>query len=318
MTPLSPWEHRLVLKNSSANSDIWFLNLARSWSNDSDSSIDNTEEILGIGAVKKCYYASAEKAYEHGEILATIVAINTAFVKNINVLPPYCISSFLVNDQGNRSNIAYNMLRYSCSLTEWISRRSMQETACNAPILLVQIAEAMEMLHDASLIHLDLKPDNILINEWPSIRAFIADFDTTMFTNETSVSFHEESDYMKQVNYHGTPAYSAPEHFIQRVCKASDVWSFGCIALQLCTGVKELWPSVSMFHIFHRVTKFAETAYDNVEAVILNQAELLNNGINHELLDMVRSDLLRHDVNARLSFSVITKKIRRLCNDEMY
>jgi hypothetical protein len=70
-----------------------------------------------------------------------------------------------------------------------------------------------------------------------------------------------------------------------------------------------------MFNIFHRVTKLTETAFDNVQGVIIDQAEMLNNGINLQLLHMVRSDLLRHNVNARLSFSVIAKKIRCICGD---
>lgn len=316
MTLQPAWEQRVILKNSSANSDIWFLNLSRNWSDESTCSSEATEETLCIGAVKKCYFASAAEAYKHSEILTTIITINQDFVQKFDVSPPYCISSFLVNDLGNRSNISYNMHRYSCTLTEWMSETSMEETASIAPSVLLQIAEAMEMLHNASLIHLDLKPDNILINEWPFVRAFIADFDTMIFTNETSGAFHEESDYTRQTTYHGTPMYSAPEHFLQRVCKASDVWSFGCIALQLCTGVKEMWANLSTFNIFHTVTKLKQTPYDNVKQEVMLEAEILNHGMNRRLLNMVRSDLLRHDVNARISFSVIANKIRYISGVE--
>jgi serine/threonine protein kinase len=306
-----PWEHRIVLKRSNTNSDLWFFNLSRNSSNASDNSIDDIEEHP-VAVVKKCYFKHFELAYKHSEILAKIIEINTVCNENFDE-SPFCISSFSMQHTDDISMISYCMPRFPFSLSDYVSHKPMEDTAKIAPCILLQIAEAMEMLHDASLVHLDLKLDNILINEWPYLKASIADFDTTMFTNETDGAFHEDRNYMKQSLYHGTPAYSAPEHLQQKVCKASDVWSFGCMALILCTGLEDLWPNSSILSIFYRVVRKNQTAYENVETHVMEQAEILNDGINRQLLELIRVDLLRHDVNARLSFNVIAKKIRCMC-----
>jgi serine/threonine protein kinase len=307
----APWEHRVVLKRSNTNSDLWFLNLSRNSSTCSDNSADDTEE-LPVAVVKKCYFKNAELARKHSEILATIVEINTVCNKNFED-SPFCISSFSMQHIDNINVISYCMSRFSHSLSSYVSERSMEDTAKLAPYILLQIAEGMDMLHQASLIHLDLKPDNILIHEGIHIHACIADFDTTMFTNETDGVSHENRNYMVQPIYHGTPAYSAPEHLRQLVCKGSDVWSFGCMVVQLCTGIEELWPNSSVLSIFYRVAKRNETVYGNLETSVLERAQMFNDGINRQLLELVRKDLLRQDVNARLSFHGIAKKIRCMC-----
>lgn len=64
---------------------------------------------------------------------------------------------------------------------------------------LLQISKGYQVLLDASLIHRDIKPDNILINDGIFK---IADFGLTKRLRNTSV--------VENLSFKGTPLYMAP------------------------------------------------------------------------------------------------------------
>lgn len=83
-----------------------------------------------------------------------------------------------------------------------------------------QIALGLKHLHNHRIIHCDLKPDNILINEKNVIK--ISDFglSRTVFDEETS--------------FVGTPEYAAPEVLLSLTKDHKiDVWSYACILFAL-------------------------------------------------------------------------------------
>jgi len=75
----------------------------------------------------------------------------------------------------------------------------------------------LEYIHYQQFLHMDLKPDNLLINEAGDIK--IADFGQSMA--------FESSDKIKRE--YGTPAYSAPESFDgnEYPGKKADIWALG-------------------------------------------------------------------------------------------
>ena len=94
------------------------------------------------------------------------------------------------------------------------------------------VAAGLEYLHSKELIHQDIKPDNILIDD--SGKYMITDF---------GISTQVRSTLNKNIEEHssgsaGTLAYMAPERFSKdpRAVKASDIFSLGATVFELITG----------------------------------------------------------------------------------
>nr|XP_029490911.1 obscurin-like [Oncorhynchus nerka] len=84
-----------------------------------------------------------------------------------------------------------------------------------------QILEGVGHIHSMKILHLDIKPDNILMVFPPREEIKICDFG---FCQEMDTSRHQYSQF-------GTPEFVAPEIIHQDpVTMASDIWSIGVVA----------------------------------------------------------------------------------------
>ena len=92
-----------------------------------------------------------------------------------------------------------------------------------------EVAAALADLHQQHVLHLDLKPANILFR--PMGEAVLIDF---------GLSRHEHLPDLLEEQFHrptGTPDYMAPEQLFRvRSDKRSDIYAFGAILYQLATG----------------------------------------------------------------------------------
>ena len=94
--------------------------------------------------------------------------------------------------------------------------------------LLIKVAEAVHDAHRQGLVHRDLKPGNILIDDRGEPR--VVDF---------GLAVHETAQVKLQGEVAGTPAFMSPEQFrgeVHRLDGRTDVWSLGCVFYQLLTG----------------------------------------------------------------------------------
>ena len=94
--------------------------------------------------------------------------------------------------------------------------------------VLSEAAEGLAWIHASGFMHLDVKPENFLLRLSPTARPVvkITDFDLVRRANDQGPR--------RQV---GTPAYMAPEQFVQKISTpASDVFAFSIMAYQLATG----------------------------------------------------------------------------------
>lgn len=89
-----------------------------------------------------------------------------------------------------------------------------------------QVTDGLQFLHSHSVVHRDVKPDNILIYSLQPLQIRITDFGLAR-----KVAFREDRDASC---YAGTCLYAAPEQLHNKVFSfASDVYSLGVIAYEI-------------------------------------------------------------------------------------
>ncbi|NXS43280.1 STKL1 protein, partial [Balaeniceps rex] len=108
-------------------------------------------------------------------------------------------------------------------------KRQKSEKITDMVILnfLGQMVDALFYIHKQNIFHRNLKPSNILVTGEASF--MLSDFSTeTLMTDELKWKIRvEESRYFK--------SWMAPEAFVFSFTEKSDIWSLGCILLDMTT-----------------------------------------------------------------------------------
>lgn len=95
--------------------------------------------------------------------------------------------------------------------------------------VLLQLLDGLAVAHAHSVLHLDLKPENVLLaSPRPPFHARLADFGLARAIGEMGVGALV-----------GTPAYMAPEQFrgdVRAWGPATDLYAFGCLGWAMVTG----------------------------------------------------------------------------------
>ncbi|OMO61218.1 hypothetical protein CCACVL1_23673 [Corchorus capsularis] len=98
----------------------------------------------------------------------------------------------------------------------------------------VMILKGLVEIHSRGYVHSDLKPENILIfrqedcSDLPILK--IADFGLA------KVIGVKDTDDDWEYGFRGTPPYMSPESILGEISGALDVWSLGCIVIEMLTG----------------------------------------------------------------------------------
>ncbi|MCK4763008.1 MAG: serine/threonine protein kinase [Candidatus Aminicenantes bacterium] len=88
-----------------------------------------------------------------------------------------------------------------------------------------QLLSALAFAHQNKIIHRDIRPSNILIDENDDIK--VTDFGTSRLLGDKPFA----------TTRIGSPPYMAPEQFEGRAVLASDIYSAGCLFYEMVTGL---------------------------------------------------------------------------------
>ena len=91
-----------------------------------------------------------------------------------------------------------------------------------------EIGQELNILHSNNLLHLDIKPSNILMRSYKPFNLVLIDFGiSTLLASDMSKKFTQTR---------GTPMYQSPESWAGSMNRASDWWGLGMILLEIASG----------------------------------------------------------------------------------
>jgi eukaryotic-like serine/threonine-protein kinase len=121
-------------------------------------------------------------------------------------------------------------------LMEYVEASNLKELHAHSdPLLsehvaqiLIDMAGALEHVHESGFMHLDFKPENVLITRNGGVR--LVDFDLTRPIPEKPLKMRKNP---------GTPSYMAPEQLLgEPITHRVDIFAFGVSAYELLTNQK--------------------------------------------------------------------------------
>lgn len=257
-------------------------------------------KLLGEGAMGRVYLAE-------DPVLDRLVALKIIAIKNHN-------DDETMHDYINRFNLeakASARLNHPSIVTiydageddgdPWIAfefvkgmrldqylRSQKQLPFDNIRMIITQLASALTYAHDMGIIHRDIKPQNILIDERTSI-AKLADF---------GVAKAPWAGLTQEGNSVGSPGYMSPEQIDgSKVDARSDLFSLGIVLYELITGkhpfIKESIPSTFFATVNGQYQPMAELRQAVPDEFTLLTTKLLQSdrekriGSAHEILDLI-------------------------------
>ncbi|MEM7100940.1 MAG: protein kinase [Pseudomonadota bacterium] len=136
-----------------------------------------------------------------------------------------------IHDVGRLDDSPYIMMEFleGRPLNEMLQERSRLSVKETIKIVL-QIADALDYAHKRGIVHRDVKPDNVVVDDQLGVK--IADFGIARFSSTLS-----ETTQAGMIL--GTPRYMSPEQAAgESVDGRSDLFSLGVILYEMLTGHK--------------------------------------------------------------------------------
>ncbi|MFD0000601.1 serine/threonine-protein kinase [Nocardia sp. NPDC127526] len=139
-----------------------------------------------------------------------------------------------VRDRGEEGELLWIAMRYvdGIDLAELIARGREALGPERVVHIVSEAAKGLDEIHRAGLLHRDVKPGNILVDERAGAadRVFVTDFGIARAATDSTID-------ARSAGVTGTLAYAAPEQLRGgRTDRRADVYSLGCTLYHLLTG----------------------------------------------------------------------------------
>lgn len=139
---------------------------------------------------------------------------------------PHIIQIYFIGEDDGQPFFAMEFVEGE-SLSSYLKREGRMTPQAAARVM-YQTATGLASAHDRGVIHRDIKPGNLMLDQRGRIK--IADFGIAL-TNDVSKKLTSTGEFV------GTPGYLSPEVCTgQRVDQRSDIFSLGIVLFELLTG----------------------------------------------------------------------------------
>ena len=133
-----------------------------------------------------------------------------------------------------RKHLVITFELFSINLYEFIQNNGFKGVSLSLiRRFAIQILQALKYLKEQRIIHCDLKPENILLKSEDKSGIKIIDFGSSCFINSRIYTYIQSRFYRAPEIILGIP-----------YTPGIDMWSFGCILVELFTG-RALFPGES-------------------------------------------------------------------------
>ena len=152
----------------------------------------------------------------------------------------------------------------------------------------IQLLSGLQTLHKNGIIHCNLKPSNIVIDEYGNVK--ICDFKKCLRISKMT------NDLIQKNKCAMTPCYTAPELFIKegKYSFKSDLWALGCILFELAVGQVPFFDN-SIDNLINKIIK---------EEVNFDRKELTN--YSDDFIDVIKKLLIK-EPNNRITWGEIER-----------
>lgn len=191
--------------------------------------------------------------------------------------------------------------------------------------ILIQVCNAVELAHAMRIVHLDLKPDNVMLGQYGEV--YVLDWGLAAATDDRAPARLRLASDIRHVA--GTPAYMAPEMAAgegELIGVCSDVYLLGAILHELITGSA---PHEAERVIDALASSFTSDEIDFDEDVPRELAEICKRAMRfapearYPDVKSFREDLLaflRHRSSARATQDALSRigALRELDEDDLH
>ena len=193
-------------------------------------------ELINSGGMADLWLATDSEGYTyalrrlHSDLRFNFTA-RKRFVRGCEILSKIhnhdCVIGYY--EHGKIDGALYLLMEYveGANLKELYATQD-PVLAENVGNILIDMATGLEHVHESGFMHLDFKPENVLVTRNASVR--LADFDLARPKPEKPKKLPENP---------GTPAYMSPEQLRgDPVDHRADIFAFGVTAYELLTNCK--------------------------------------------------------------------------------
>src|SRR5215475_11464298 len=176
-----------------------------------------------------------------------------ASLDHANILPIYEVSE-------SEEGLPYFSMKYATGGSLRTAAPVLRDKPRECVGLMAKVARAIAYAHSKGILHRDLQPGNILLDE--NAEPLVSDFGLAKWLDQGS-------DLTRTLETLGTPGYIAPEQAECRADKltsAADTYSLGAILFYLLTG-RPPFVGPSVLHVIHQA---ATTSAPRLRSLVLS------------------------------------------------
>jgi serine/threonine protein kinase/dipeptidyl aminopeptidase/acylaminoacyl peptidase len=269
----------------------------------------------GFGAVYRAYQTAVGRDVAIKVILPRY-ANQPEFIRRFEVEAqfvaqlehPYIVPLY---DYWRDANGAYLVMRFlRSSLRQRLLRGVLSVEEITR--IIDQVASALTAAHQRNVIHRDIKPDNILLDE--DENAYLADFGIAKHLSKPTEGVDQsEEDYVT-----GSPAYIAPEQITSSVqTPQTDLYSLGVVLYEMLTGkppfTVDTAPQYLVKHLYENLPDptFANPSLPAAVNDVIQRATAKRPEERYESVLVLASDLRKALITSARVISISAEKIVR-------